>query len=124
MRAILTVLALVATTPATAAQPAHRNVVLIVADDLGLDLGCYGNAKVKTPHLDALAKRGVRFSDAFATVASCSASRGVIYTGLFTHTNGQFGHAHMPAELHTHGWVESLPRILHAAGYRTGIIGK
>jgi N-sulfoglucosamine sulfohydrolase len=110
--------------PSTAAEPARRNAVLIVADDLGLDLGCYGNPKVNTPNLDALAKKGVRFPHAFATVSSCSASRAVLYTGLFTHTNGQFGHAHPPANLHTHAWVKSLPRLLRDAGYRTGIIGK
>jgi len=109
--------------PVHAKAPQH-NVLLIVADDLGRDLGCYGNAAVKTPRLDKLAQRGVRFENAFATVASCSASRAVIYTGLFTHTNGQFGHAHAPAELHTHAWVESLPRVLKKNGYRTGIIGK
>jgi N-sulfoglucosamine sulfohydrolase len=122
--ALFVMVGLLAGAPADASAPPRRNVVLIVADDLGLDLGCYGNANVKTPRLDALARRGTRFSHAFATVASCSASRAVIYTGLFTHTNGQFGHAHAPAELHTHAWVRSLPRILHDAGYRTGIIGK
>src|SRR5947209_6412287 len=89
---VLGVLAVVAGAGAAAAEPARRNVLLVVADDLGRDLGCYGNAKVKTPRIDALARRGVRFAEAFATVASCSASRAVIYTGLYTHTNGQFGH--------------------------------
>src|SRR5262249_55269367 len=99
-------------------------ILLIVADDLGLDCGCYGNAKVHTPNIDVLAKRGVRFAHAFATVSSCSASRAVLYTGLYTHTNGQLGHAHPPASLQTHDWVKSLPRVLRDTGYRTGIIGK
>src|SRR3954454_5903095 len=116
MSALAGLLALLAATTATADGPSRRNVVLIVADDLGLDLGCFGSAKVKTPRLDALARRGVRFAEAFATVASCSASRAVIYTGLFTHTNGQFGHAHPPAELHTHAWVRGVPRILRGLG--------
>ncbi|WP_422929474.1 sulfatase family protein [Singulisphaera sp. PoT] len=115
---------LVQAVPALAQVGPRRNVLLIVADDLGRDLGCYGNAQVKTPRLDQLAGRGVRFDNAFATVASCSASRAVIYSGLYTHTNGQFGHAHPPANLHTHAWVESLPRVLKDRGYRTGIIGK
>lgn len=109
---------------ASAAPPARRNVLLIVADDLSRDLGCYGSRVARTPNIDALAARGVRFTEAFATVASCSASRAVIYTGLYTHSNGQFGHAHPPANLHTHDWVVSLPRALKAAGYRTGVVGK
>ncbi len=108
----------------TQGKESKANVLLIVADDLGRDLGCYGNTTVKTPRIDGLAQRGVRFENAFATVASCSASRAVIYTGLFTHTNGQFGHAHPPADLNTHTWVESLPRVLRDHGYRTGILGK
>src|SRR5437762_9184678 len=63
------------------AQAAPRNVVLIIADDLGLDLGCYGNTAIRTPNLDRLAKRGVRFAKAYATVSSCSPSRASIYTG-------------------------------------------
>src|SRR5687767_4757572 len=68
----------------------RRNVLLLVADDLGLDLGCYGNAAVRTPNLDALAARGTKFTHAFATVASCSPSRAVMLTGQYTHANGQY----------------------------------
>lgn len=121
--AILVLLAC-AVPSAPAAEPARKNVVLLVADDLGLDCGCFGNPKVRTPNIDALAKNGVRFSHGFATTASCSASRAVIYTGLYTHSNGQFGHAHAPHNFHTHAWVKSLPKVLKDAGYRTGIIGK
>jgi N-sulfoglucosamine sulfohydrolase len=101
-----------------------RNVVLIVADDLGRDLGCYGNTAIRTPSLDGLAKRGVRFTRAHATVASCSPSRASIYTGLFTHQSGQYGLQHLPHAQESHAWVWSLPRLLRAAGYFTGIIGK
>jgi len=106
------------------AQPAHKSVLMLVADDQGLDLGCYGNPVIQTPNLDRLAADGVRFTHAFATVASCSASRSVILTGLYNHTNGQFGHAHDPANLQTHPWVRSIPRLLQDAGYATGVIGK
>src|SRR5687767_648714 len=117
------VLALLAAAPLHAADAAKRNVVLLVADDLGLTLGCYGDRCAKTPNLDALAKGGVRFRHAFAAVASCSASRSTIYTGLQTHTNGQYGHAHAEHHFHTRANVKSLPAYLRAAGYRTGIIG-
>jgi N-sulfoglucosamine sulfohydrolase len=105
-------------------QGTLKNVLLLVADDQGLDLGCYGNRAIQTPNLDRLAAEGVRFSHAFASVASCSASRSVILTGLYNHTNGQFGHAHDPANLQTHPWVESVPRLLQKHGYVTGVIGK
>lgn len=111
--------------PAAAfAQDRPRNVVVIIADDLGLDLGCYGNPAIRTPHLDGLAKRGVRFAKAYATVSSCSPSRATIYTGLFTHQNGQYGLQHPPHSQETNPWVVGLPRLLRAAGYFTGIIGK
>ncbi|MCX6840321.1 MAG: sulfatase-like hydrolase/transferase [Verrucomicrobia bacterium] len=59
-------------------------------------MGCYGNSVVKTPHMDQLAAEGGRFRQVFATVASCSASRAVIFTGVLTHRNGQY--AHTPGE--------------------------
>ena len=109
---------------AGAAQSAPKNVLLLIADDQGLDLSCYGNPRIQTPNLDRLAAEGTRFANGFATVSSCSASRSVILTGLFNHTNGQFGHAHDPANLQTHSWVRSLPRLLKDHGYVTGVIGK
>jgi N-sulfoglucosamine sulfohydrolase len=126
MRWLLPFLALLGLTacPASAAQPAHRNILLLVADDLGLDLGCYGNGVIKTPHLDALAKKGVRFSHAFAAVSSCSPSRATLYSGLHTHTSGQYGLAHATHHFQSFDNVKSLPRVLRDAGYRTGIIGK
>lgn len=106
------------------AQKKARNVVLIIADDMGLDAGCYGHKVVKTPNLDQLAKKGIRFTQAHCTTASCSASRASIFTGMFTHQNGQFGHAHLPHGFNTFPWVESLPALLRAAGHYTGLIGK
>jgi len=109
----------------TSAQSAQRkSVILLIADDQGLDLGCYGNTAIKTPNLDKLAGRGVRFTNAYATVASCSASRAVMLTGLYTHSNGQYGHAHDYHNLHLHKWVEPLPQLLKKNGYATGLIGK
>lgn len=116
--------ALLTAGPLAAAEPARRNVVLLIADDLGLDLGCYGHPVVKTPNLDALAKRGTRFTHAFATTASCSASRSVLYTGLHTHTSGHYGHAHGVHNFHTLRNVVSLPRLLRDAGCRSGILAK
>ncbi len=103
----------------------QRNVLLIISDDHGQpDSGCYGHPVVKTPNLDRLAGNGVRFTKAFATVASCSASRSVIFTGLQNHTNGQFGHQHMPADFDTHDYVRGVAALLGEAGCHTGLVGK
>jgi len=102
------------------------NFVLIVADDHGTnDLGCYGNIAVKTPNLDYLATEGIRFTQAYCTSASCSASRSVILTGLYNHANGQFGHQHHYHHFSAYDHVYSLPVYLEQlAGYHTGRIGK
>jgi N-sulfoglucosamine sulfohydrolase len=128
MRTLLAVLLALAaftlnTRPAAADAP-RRNVVLLIADDLGRELGCLGNTVIRTPHIDGLAKRGVLFPHAYANVSSCSPSRSVIYTGLHTHTSGQYGLAHADHNQHTRDFVQSLPRLLRNAGYWTGIIGK
>jgi N-sulfoglucosamine sulfohydrolase len=106
------------------AEPTRRNVVLLIADDLGRDLGCYGNKVVKTPHIDALAASGTRFTHGFASVASCSPSRATMFTGLPTHMCGQYGLAHATHNAHTFRNVPSLPKLLKASSYRSGIIGK
>ena len=120
--------ALVAACPEARAdddKPApRRNVLLMIGDDHGLQLGCYGDRFIRTPHLDRLAAAGVRFTHAFATVSSCSPSRSVLFTGLHNHTNGQYGLAHAEHNFHTRGSVQSLPRLLGAHGYRTAVLGK
>ena len=101
-----------------------RNVLLIIADDQGRDLGVYGNPVLRTPNLDRLATRGTLFTNAFATVSSCSPSRSVIYTGLYSHSNGMYGLAHDVHNQHLLPSVRTLPQFLKAAGYRTGLVGK
>jgi len=101
-----------------------KNVVLFVVDDHGLQAGCYGDEVVKTPHLDALAKEGTRFTRAFCTTASCSASRSVILSGIHNHANGQYGHQHSYHHFAAFDTVQSLPVILANNGYRTCSIGK
>lgn len=103
---------------------AIRNVVLFVTDDQSPDLGCYGNNVVQTPNMDALAAYGARFTRAFCTTASCSASRSVILTGLHNHANGHYGHLHDFHKFGSYHWVQTLPVMLGRAGYRTARIGK
>lgn len=110
--------------PTEAGRQKPRNIVMIVGDDHGRELGCYGNSVVQTPNLDALAAQGTRFENAFCTTASCSPSRSVILSGLHNHANGQYGLAHATHKQNTHPWVRSLPALLRAAGFRTASVGK
>ena len=107
---------------AFAAPP--KNIVLFVCDDLGADVGCYGNAAIKTPHIDQLAAEGTRYTQAYCTTASCSASRSVILTGLYNHANAQYGHEHAYHHFRTYDNIKSLPVRMREAGYRTARIGK
>lgn len=106
------------------ARAAPRNVVVIVADDLGRQLGCYGDGVARTPHIDRLAAEGTRFDWAFCTTSSCSPSRSVILSGLHNHTNGQYGLQHATHNFSTRPFVKTLPSLLRQAGYRTCSIGK
>ena len=107
------------------AQPERRsNLLLIVADDLGLSLGCYDDRNARTPNLDKLASEGVRFTHAFATTASCSPSRSVMLTGLYNHQNGQYGLAQADHNFHLKSTVKPFAKIAKEAGYQTGVIGK
>ena len=112
--------------PATELPATTRpNIVLIVADDHGLDaLGSYGNPVIKTPHLDALVADGTRFTHAFCTTASCSPSRSVILSGQQNHRNGMYGLQHDEHHFQSFDRVKGLPVLLADAGYRTARIGK
>jgi N-sulfoglucosamine sulfohydrolase len=109
---------------AAPAFAAGKNVVLIVADDLGLQLGAYGDPNVRTPHLDRFAAASTRFTRAYCTTASCSACRSVILTGLYNHATAHYGHEHGENHFRTYDTVRSLPVMLAAAGYRTASVGK
>ncbi len=98
------------------------NILLVVSEDNGPELGCYGDPHARTPHLDGLAAEGVRFANAFVPYSVCSPARASLFTGLVPHRNGQIG-------LATHRFAmyrewPNLVSLLHDAGYRTGIIGK
>ncbi|HEY2573113.1 MAG TPA: sulfatase, partial [Verrucomicrobiaceae bacterium] len=96
---------------ASASKP---NIVIFLSDDHGVDfVGCYGNKSVHTPNMDALAGEGMRFTRAFAASPTCSPSRAVIFTGLYSKRNGTMGN-------HTdcRPGIQSLPTYLKALGYR------
>jgi arylsulfatase len=103
-----------------AADPAVRNVVLLYADDWRHDtLGCAGHPIVKTPHLDALAKDGHRFTHNCVTTSICGVSRATMLTGqwMSRHGNRAF-------EMFKTPWSETLPGRMRAAGYHVGHVGK
>lgn len=110
--------------PRAAADP--LNILLITSDDMGLQLGCYGDTAVDTPNLDRLAREGRVFDNAYVAQASCSPSRSAMFTGLYPHANGQYGllNAGVGFQLHERLHKQTIPARLKARGYRTGIIGK
>jgi len=96
------------------------NFIFFITDDIGWnDLGCYGNDFVKTPHLDALAERGIRFNKAYLTISSCSPSRCSIISSRYPHNTGA-------PELHTSLPNDQFrfPQALREAGYHTILSGK
>ena len=116
---------IVATPDSAFAEPANRrpNILLIVSEDNGPELGCYGEPFVKTPVLDKLADEGVRFHYAYVPQAGCSQSRAALLTGLYPHQNGQIGLATWKFRMYRED-TPNIVRSLKQAGYRTGIIGK
>lgn len=105
---------------------AERNIIFFITDDESPTLGCYGDTAAKTPGIDAVAADGTVFLNAFATTASCAASRSVVMSGLHNHRNGMYGHQHDFHKFSSwHNVVSlALPRVLANAGYRTAQIGK
>ena len=101
------------------------NIVIIYTDDLGWgDLGCYGSPEIRTPHLDALAARGVRMTDWYSNSPVCSPSRAALLTGRHP------AHAGVDAILGAARDTQGLPpqptvaSELSAAGWRTAVFGK
>ncbi len=122
----LPIFALISALSLASLSAAEKNVIFIISDDESPTLGCYGDPIAKTPAIDAIAADGTLFLNAFATTASCSASRSVVMSGLHNHRNGQYGHQHSYHKFSSYLNVVSLsmPRVMANAGYRTGHIGK
>lgn len=116
-----------------ASQAAPRNVVFILADDLGWgELGCYGQEKIRTPHIDRLAKEGTRFTHHYSGAPVCAPSRCVLMTGR------HLGHAEIRGNLQAKvnfpefkegqhpisAGLVTLAETFKAAGFATGAMGK
>lgn len=96
------------------------NIIFFIADDISQDdIGCYGHPTIKTPHIDSLASKGIRFDHAYLTTSSCSPSRCSIITGRYPHNTGA-------PELHVKLPKDQIrfPELLRKAGYYTVLSGK
>ncbi|MBX3443645.1 MAG: sulfatase-like hydrolase/transferase [Planctomyces sp.] len=128
LRTLLTaLLGMAAVAGRLGAADVRPNVIVILTDDQGsVDAGCYGSADIQTPHLDALAARGVRFTQFYAGAPVCSPSRAALLTGRYplragvpTNCASQPGApGALPPEQVT------MAEVFHAAGYATAHIGK
>jgi len=110
--------------PAKASDSSARrpNLIFIMVDDMGwADLGCYGSKQIRTPHIDAMAAQGIRFTQAYSGCTVCAPARSVLMTGLHaghTPVRGNTGGVALPADAVT------VAQVLRQAGYATGGFGK
>lgn len=101
--------------------PKRPNIILILADDLGYaDLGCYGNSRVQTPHLDRMASNGMHFTDFHSNGTMCSPTRAAIMTGRYQQRVGVDG---VGDRLNSDA-ITIAQRLRDDAGYTTGMFGK
>lgn len=104
------------------------NIVLIYIDNVGYgDIGCYGNPVIRTPHIDSLARDGIRCSDFYIVTSSCTPSRGALLTGRYPLRNGlthQLSRDENWTGIGLPHTEKILPEFLKSAGYATGCFGK
>lgn len=111
----------------TSAEPPFRppNFVVIFCDDLGYaDVGCFGAQKYRTPHIDRLAREGVRLTDFYVAQAVCSASRAALLTGCYPNRLGISGALGPGARHGLHKEEMTIAEVLKARGYATSAVGK
>ena len=120
--ALLLVLVLLPSIRVEAAAAERPSFLIVLVDDLRFDdLGCNGHSFSRTPHADRLAAEGVNFVNAFATTPLCSPSRASLLTGLHTAAHGITDNTERSPASHK---LDTFPRRLREAGYRTGYVGK
>lgn len=109
--------------PATAADP--PNVIVIMADDLGFgDVSCYGATEIETPHIDALADNGLRFTQGYCSASTCTPTRFSFLTGKYAFRQPGAGIAPPNATSLVQPGTETVASLLKRAGYHTGVVGK
>eukprot|EP01035_Chromulina_nebulosa_P045057 gene45057-61036_t len=112
-------LLLPASATAASAAPARPNILFIFSDDHAQHaISAYGSKVNQTPHLDRLGAAGIRFNHAFVTNSICTPSRATLLTGKYSHANGT------PVFNVFDGSQQNVAKLLQAAGYHTGMIGK
>lgn len=108
-----------------AAAETRPNVVVFLADDLGWgDLACYGNPRIKTPHLDHFATQGLKLTQCYSACPVCSPSRSAILTGRTPYRNGVFTWIPPGREIHLRRSELTFAKLLHDQGYATCHVGK
>ena len=101
------------------------NIVVILSDDVGYgDLTCYGGVRVNTPHLDGLAKSGLRFTNAYSDAATCTPSRYAALTGSYAWRHDGIAILPGDAESLIKPDQPTIASVLKSAGYTTGLVGK
>src|SRR5258706_2562173 len=120
--AVLLVVARIAVAQDGAAATARPNILYIMSDDHAAHaLSCYGSKINQTPNLDRLAAQGMRFENGFVTNALCGPSRACVLTGKYSHING---FPDNKPKTVFHGSQQTFIKLLHDAGYQTGVVGK
>jgi arylsulfatase A-like enzyme len=106
-------------------QASGPNVVLIMTDDMGYgDVGSYGAVDIRTPHIDSLARDGVKLTDFYANGVVCSPTRTALMTGRYQHRYGLESALPNAGEQGLAAIGRSLPQLLRNNGYRTALVGK
>ena len=110
---------------ATSEEEKPPNIVVIYLDDLGYgDMGAYGATELKTPNMDKLANGGIRFTNGYASSATCSPSRYALLTGRYPWRNEKAKILPGTAPLLISTAEKTIPKMLKEKGYHTGIVGK
>lgn len=110
---------------ASAEEAAPINFLLIVVDDLGYgDLGSYGHPVIKTPHLDDLADKGIRFTQYYSASALCSPSRAAMLTGRHPYRTGIQSWIPADSGVYLRDREITLAELLKAKNYQTALVGK
>ncbi len=113
------------TSSARAPAPAHPNIILIYADDLGFgDITCNGAKPGLTPNIDRLRREALNFTDAHSSSATCTPSRYALLTGQYPWRKRGTGVLPGDARLIIEPGTTTLASVLKSAGYRTGVVGK
>ena len=129
MRLLPALAVVVAASQALAAEPSKPNIIVIFADDLGYgDLGCYGHPTIRTPHLDQMAREGMRFTSWYSGAEVCTPSRAALLTGRLPPRSGLCSNQRRVLFPGSKGGLPAdevtIAELLKGQGYATACVGK